>query len=77
MCNKGILVVGIIIINQSASRQLRIPEGSPNKGATAMFNIEKSKEPSIERESRVTSNSNLAYMYNEFGGYHGLGILFS
>ena len=29
-----------------------------------MFNIEKSKEPPIERESRVTSDSNLAYIMN-------------
>ena len=29
-----------------------------------MFDIEKSKEPPIERESRVTSDSNLAYIMN-------------
>ena len=43
------------------TERMNLTEGTK---LTAMFNIEKSKEPPIERESRVTSNSSLAYIMN-------------
>ena len=43
------------------TERMNLTEGTK---LTAMFNIEESKEPPIERESKVTSNSNLAYIMN-------------